>query len=101
MNTEIVRLTNDAYGYPTRGAKRRITPRRLMCLHITGNKNNLGPTAARNERNYANRTGSTGPSAHDYIDRNGDRIAAVNAANYAAWSNGDVTDPNQIGRAHV
>ena len=30
-------LTNKAYGYPTRGARRRRTPTILACLHQTGN----------------------------------------------------------------
>lgn len=94
MSTTTARLTNYAYGYPTRGAARRMKPRRLLCLHITGNRSNLGPTAAKAERDYANRTGSLGPSAHDYIDRNGHRVAAIYADKYAAWSNGGLKRPN-------
>jgi hypothetical protein len=94
VSTTTARLTNGAYGYPTRGAARRMKPRRLLCLHITGNRSNLGPSAAKAERDYANRKGSMGPSAHDYIDRNGHRVAAIYADKYAAWSNGGLNRPN-------
>jgi LysM repeat protein len=46
------------------------------------------------ERNYANRTGSTGPSATAYIDRDGTVVRAIDPARYAAWSQGDVASPN-------
>lgn len=86
-------LTNSAYGYP-RGAQRRIAPRRLLCIHITGNAKNLAPGAAMNERNYANRPNSGGPSAHAYVDRDGSVVWAIDPVKYAAWSNGDVSSPN-------
>lgn len=88
-------LTNNAYGnYGGRanGTARRVKPVVLMCVHITGNDKNLGPTAATNERNYADRAGSTGPSAHDYINRDGSVVHAIDT-NYAAWSNGDLRTP--------
>jgi len=46
-------LTNKAYGFPVRGAARRIRPKVLACIHITDNPNNQGSNAALNERNYA------------------------------------------------
>ncbi len=51
-------LTNKAYGYPTRGARRR-KPTILACVHQTAN----AKATAIQERTYANRAGSTGPSA--------------------------------------
>ena len=44
-------LTNKAYGYPTRGARRRRKPTILACLHQTAN----ATATAIQERNYANR----------------------------------------------
>jgi hypothetical protein len=87
-------LTNSAYGYPTRGNARRIKPMLLACIHITSNQNNLGENAATNERNYANRSGSEGPSAHYYLNRDGSVVKAIEPVKYAAWSNGDVNGPN-------
>ena len=46
------------------------------------------------ERNYANRAGSWGPSATAYIDRDGTVVRAIDPAKYAAWSQGDVAHPN-------
>ena len=86
--TTVALLTNKAYGYP-RGSQRRVKPIALMCVHITGNSKL--PSAA-GERSYANRAGSNGPSAHDYIDRDGGVVHAINTS-YAAWSNGDVQSP--------
>ncbi len=37
MTTITALLTNKAYGYPTRGAKRRRKPTILACLHQTAN----------------------------------------------------------------
>ena len=98
MTTVTAHLTNKAYGFPTRGAPRRIKAPILACVHITGN----GPTAAdpdrhqaaRDERNDANRAGSNRPSAHYYVARDGWAIEAIDPATYAAWSNGDVASPN-------
>ena len=87
-------LTNSAYGFPTRGHKRRIDPVVLAVIHITGNPQNQGANAAQNERNYANRANSDGPSAHFYINRDGGGVAAIPVALYAAWSNGDFVKPN-------
>ena len=67
MSTVTALLTNKAYGYPRRGARRRRTPTMLACLHQTAN----AKATAIQERNYANRTGSSGPSATLYIDRDG------------------------------
>lgn len=90
-------LTNTAYGFP-RGRARRIRPLALACLHITGNRNTARMTdlhgAARAERDYANRAGSTGPSAHDYVARDGWTISAIDWRRFAAWSNGDVNAPD-------
>lgn len=84
-------LTNTAYGYP-RGAARRTAPIALACLHITANPS-TPPASAQQERDYANRAGSNGPSAHLYIDRDGSGVWAVDPDKYAAWSNGDVQSP--------
>lgn len=86
-------LTNRAYGFPSRGGKRRITPHVLAVLHITGNPHNVGPDAAQGERDYANRAGSSGPSAHYYLNRDGSGIHAIDEAQFAAWSNGDLNQP--------
>ncbi len=98
MTTVTALLTNKAYGYPTRGARRRRKPTILACIHITGNRRSAGDPdrhqAAGDERNYANRAGSNGPSAHYYVARDGWAIEAIDPAKYAAWSNGDVASPN-------
>lgn len=86
-------LTNKAYGFPTRGAKRRIKPTALACIHITDNPKNQGANAAQNERDYANRGQSMGPSAHFYVNRDGSGIKAIDWINFAAWSNGDLSKP--------
>lgn len=92
MTFETQYLTNEAYGYP-RGAVRRMVPvTHLMCIHITANPS-TPPATAQQERNYANRAASEGPSAHDYIDRDGDGIHAIDPAKYAAWSNGVLRSP--------
>jgi N-acetyl-anhydromuramyl-L-alanine amidase AmpD len=83
-------LTNKAYGYPTRGARRRRKPTILACLHQTAN----AKATAMQERNYANRAGSAGPSATAYVDRDGTIVRAIDAGKYAAWSQGDVASPN-------
>ena len=67
MTTTTALLTNKAYGYPTRGARRRRKPTILACLHQTAN----AKATAIQERTYANRAGSWGPSATAYIDRDG------------------------------
>jgi hypothetical protein len=72
-------LTNKAYGYPTRGARRRRKPTVLACLHQTAN----AKATAIQERNYANRAGSAGPSATAYIDRDGTIVRAIDPAKYA------------------
>lgn len=86
-------LTNGAFGYP-RGARRRFEPIALLCIHVTANPNTLGLEGPVLERNYANRAGSNGPSAHDYVGREGRVIQAVNERAYAAWSNGKIDHPN-------
>jgi N-acetylmuramoyl-L-alanine amidase CwlA len=85
-----VLLTNKAYGYPTRGARRRRKPTILACLHQTAN----ATATAIGERNYANRAGSAGPSATAYVDRDGTIVRAIDPVKSAAWSQGDVASPN-------
>lgn len=83
-------LGNTAYGFP-RGALRRISPKVLCVIHVTGNPS---LPSAQNERDYANRTGSDGPSAHYYVDRDGHAVKAIEPLTYAAWSNGDEKSAN-------
>ena len=90
MSTVTALLTNKAYGYPTRGSRRRRKPTILACLHQTAN----ATAAAIQERNYANRAGSGGPSASAYVDRDGTIVRAIDPVAYAAWSQGDVASPN-------
>jgi hypothetical protein len=47
-------LTNKAYGYPTRGARRRRKPTILACFHQTAN----AKATAMQERNYASEPGA-------------------------------------------
>jgi hypothetical protein len=91
VTTTTALLTNKAYGYPTRGARRRRTPTILACLHQTAN----AKATAMRERNYANRAGSRGPPATAYIDRDGTIVRAIDPVKYAAWSQGDVASPNR------
>ena len=90
MTTISALLTNKACGYPTRGARRRRKPTILACLHQTSNTR----ATAIEERHYANRAGSSGPSATAYIDRDGTVVRAIDPVKYAAWSQGDVASPN-------
>ncbi len=90
VTTVTALLTNTAYGYPTRGARRRRKPTILACLHQTAN----AKATAIGERNYANRAGSTGPSATAYVDRDGTIVRVIDPVKYAAWSQGDVASPN-------
>lgn len=92
-------LTNSAYGNyggRVKGATRRVAPKLLMCIHITAGSETAtnAATHAKVERDYANRAGSGGPSAHDYIGRDGKVIHAIDETKYAAWSNGDLQTPN-------
>lgn len=95
-------VTNTAYGYPNRGDARRIAPIALACLHVTSNPS-TPPATAQQERDYANRKGSGGPSAHVYVNRDGSAVAAVDSVSFAAWSNGDVRTPrtNESGISDV
>jgi len=90
MTVTTALLTNRAYGYPTRGARRRRKPTILACLHQTANAH----ATARQERDYANREDSPGPSATAYVDRDGTVVRAIDPVKYAAWSQGDVAHPN-------
>jgi hypothetical protein len=85
VTTVTALLTNKAYGYSTRGAPRRRKPTVLAVLHQTANAG-AGPI---DERNYANRAGSMGPSATAYVGRDGTVVRAIDPARYAAWSQGD------------
>ena len=67
-----------------------LPPTILACLHQTAN----AKATAMQERNYANRAGSAGPSATAYIDRDGTIVRAIDPTKYAAWSQGDVAHPN-------
>lgn len=93
-------FTNGAYGFPDRRDVRRIAPVVLGVCHITGNSRTAAADATtaglgtRGEYNYANRAGSTGPSAHAYVDRHGNAILALNWRRFAAWSNGDLIRPD-------
>ena len=78
MTTVTALLTNKAYGYPTRGARRRRKPTILACLHQTAN----AKATAKQERNYANRAGSLDPQA--YIDPDGTIVRAIDPVKYAA-----------------
>ncbi len=97
MSTISALLTNKAYGYPTRGAPRRRKPTVLAVLHQTANAK-AGPM---DERNYANRAGSMGPSATAYVGRDGTVVRAIDRARFAAWSQGDVAHPDSIAQAHM
>ena len=88
MNLVTALLTNGAYGYP-RGAARRRKATILACLHQTANT-----ATAMQERNYANRAHSTGPSATAYIDRDGSIVRAILPGKHAAWSQGDADHPD-------
>ena len=98
MTTVTALLTNKAYGYPTWGATPRTEAPILACIHITGKRRTAANPdrhqAALDERNYANRVGSNGPSAHYYVTRDGWTIEAIDPEKYAAWSNGDVASSN-------
>jgi N-acetylmuramoyl-L-alanine amidase CwlA len=90
-------LTNRAYGYPTRGAPRRRRSTVLAVLHQTANAK-AGPM---DERAYANRAGSMGPSATAYVGKDGTVVRAIDPARYAAWSQGDVAHPDALAQAHL
>lgn len=90
---------NDRYGFPD-GKKRRVDPVALACIHITGNRNTASNpdanAAARDEWDFAKRAAP--PSAHYYVARDGTAIEAINPEKFAAWSNGDVMNPNRDNR---
>ncbi len=100
MTIVLDRFTNHAFGFPTRGHARRVDPIALACVHITGN-NRTGKmdeekpgSGARAEWHFANRADSGGPSAHLYVARDGSGIEAIDPGRFAAWSNGDLMEPN-------
>jgi hypothetical protein len=91
---------NDKYGFPD-GVKRRVKrPRALACIHITGNrrtaKNPDLRRAARDEYDHAKRKAP--PSAHYYVARDGFAIEAIDPIKFAAWSNGDIKNPDTSNR---
>lgn len=71
MTTVKALVTNKAYGYPTRGAKRRREPTILACLRQTAS----AKATAIQERTHANRAGWVGSSATVYLDRDGTIVA--------------------------
>ena len=89
-------LTNGAF-WP-----RTMKPTVLLCVHVTANaRTSAEPSgvtspgqAAYDEWHYADRAGSGGPSAHDYLNRDGTGIEALDPRSECAWSNGDVNAPN-------
>lgn len=91
MNVVTAMLTNQAYGFPSRGDRRRRQPTILACLHQTANT-----ATAMQERNYANRAHSGGPSATAYIDKDGTIVRAIDPAKYAAWSQGALRKPRLV-----
>lgn len=87
---------NDKYGFPA-GRKRRVEPVALTCIHITGNRNTAkNPDLQRavlDEYAFARREAP--PSAHYYVARDGSAIEAIDPIRFAAWSNGDVMEPDR------
>jgi N-acetylmuramoyl-L-alanine amidase-like protein len=99
MSVDVDHWDNDKYGFPD-GKKRRVDPVALACIHITGNRNTASNpdlnAAARDEWSFAR--GAAPPSAHYYVARNGRAIEAIDPEKFAAWSNGDVMEPNRANR---
>ena len=99
MDVVVDHWDNDKYGFPD-GKKRRVEPVALACIHITGNRNTAkNPdfvAAARDEWIFAK--GAAPPSAHYYVARDGTALEAINPERFAAWSNGDVMNPNRDNR---
>lgn len=65
-------------------------PTILACIHQAAN----AKATAMQERNYANRAGSWGPSATACVNRDGTIVRAIDPAKHAAQSQGDVAHPN-------
>jgi hypothetical protein len=76
-------LTNDAYGYPTRGHLRRHTPHILAVVHQTSTNPYDGQAMIL--RNQRNGVGFAGNTATYYVDQDGDAVHAVDGAKYASW----------------
>lgn len=83
---------------------RTFAPKVLQVVHCTGNLTVIrsytdgideGETAWREHR-YAssNPAAADGPSAHDYVARNGQALQMLDPARQVAWSNGDLSRPN-------
>ncbi len=91
-------ISNNAWGFPFRGSRRRLKPTQLAILHITGNARTAGydnpRKGTRAEIAYMGRAGSSGPSAHTYVSRDGALFQCINAKRFAAWSNGDLIVPD-------
>jgi hypothetical protein len=99
MSVVVDHWNNDRYGFPD-GRRRRVDPVALACIHITGNrrtaKNPDLRGAAREEYAFARRAAP--PSAHYYVARDGFAIEAIDPIKFAAWSNGDVNNPDTSNR---
>jgi hypothetical protein len=99
MSVVIEHWDNDRYGFPA-GRKRRVPPVALACIHITGNRNTAKnpdlERAMRDEWSFAR--GAAPPSAHYYVARDGSAIEAIDPVKFAAWSNGDVMNPDRSNR---
>jgi hypothetical protein len=81
--------------------ERTFRPKVLQVVHVTGNRKVIlnhddgiepGQTAFQ-EWDFAE-SHKEGPSAHDYVARNGDAIEMLDPRTRVAWSNGDFDKPN-------
>jgi hypothetical protein len=88
--------------YPRDPSRPRGGPQVLMVLHMTGNKNTASApdgiqpgSGCYGEWKYAATSDAArdGPSAHDYVARNGEYIEMLDPATQVAWSNGDLISP--------
>jgi hypothetical protein len=99
MSVVVDHWNNDRFGFPD-GRRRRVDPVALACIHITGNrrtaKNPDLHGAAREEYVFARRAAP--PSAHYYVARDGFAIEAIDPIKFAAWSNGDLRNPDTSNR---
>lgn len=76
-------LTNEAFGYPTRGHLRRHTPHIIAVVHQTATTPSNGQAMVlRDQRNGAGYDGNT---ATYYVDQNGAAVHAVDGTKYASW----------------
>lgn len=77
------------FGYPSRGAARRIRPTVLAVVHITGNSRLPSALA---EAQYSARAGS-GASFTFVMNRNGTVVQCLHPESQTPWTNGDLTQP--------